>query len=548
MLRVRASPRGLRSPRRALALFVGALAPAVAAAQRQALRPPEAVGPPPEPSRLVLTAGALGPGPAVPPDGLAVAVGCGPALDPASPELLRVRLGADGRAEVPLPWPELRAHGEDGSRMWARVVEEGWQRATVRFRAGRAPGDRTVQVFPRRGTSLRGRLLDGEGRPSVADEQGRFERRPVASEPIPADGRRRDVVWRPTPVLLVRVLGPDGRPWPSAVVPGRGVLPAPGEVGKMHTASSLFRRSPLDGPASVLVVPEVPAATAVEAPQRWEEVVALTGLQVDDGVEFGVEAGARYLVRVRAADGGWSLSSVEIPPYAERLVHEPSLPADALGTLTVLLRDAGGAPVRYAELRVEDPATGMPLAGVGLVWVPEGDDPSSRTLRLPAGRYRLVVQGLRGPGFCTTPLMPARAHGAFETSVTIEPDRETRVVARMGVGARLRARLVGSPTHRDHDVVRLSFTTPSCVEAWASRARLTLSGEGRWPADVRFESDEAPGLVLRHLELGVSRLSEPLQPGRYTLTARLPGGRTVQAPVELFDGRTTDVELEFPSR
>jgi len=685
--------RAFGSSRRSLALLLGALAPAVAAAQRQAIRPPELVGPRPGPARLVLLARSSGSEAAVvPPEGLTIAVGCGPALDPASPELLRTRLDADGRVEVPFPWPELRARGEDGSRMWARVVEEGWQRSTRGFQAAARPEAQAVTLFPRRGWSVLGRLLDREGAPSEgsvralrrgpegdfvtaghafadARAQGRFElgldgRDPVhlfarmatltdgldailenvwpaedlagtaarldvlppgpagglelrargpgvlrgrlldpsgaplpgihllarsselaldpsrarrdelalrgagadeatartaadgsfeitglregsfavhagrslpwlhrgqevSSTPLPADGVRRDLVARLAPLLFVRVVDPDGAPWPA---------PVRGEPGPQRCFDPWFLDRSPDGPVRVRVA--VDPSSSGEGRPSGEGIAPVPGSEADGGVAFQVEAGRRYLVLAESADGRWSLATVAVALDAARVEHVATVPDAAFGTLAVLPLDAAGGPVTDAEIRVEDLATGFPLL-----------EPThrlrahrSQTLRLPAGRYRLVVQGSR-PGSGFPPVLRARGHGAFETTVAIEAERETRVVARLGAGARLRVRLIGTASDRDRLALAEDVLAPSRGELESARARLVLSADGRWPAPVVFGNDDSPERVRPDLELGIAGLSEPQPAGRFTLTARLPGGRVVAAPVVLVDGVTTDVEL-----
>jgi hypothetical protein len=76
---------------------------------------------------------------------------------------------------------------------------------------------------------------------------------------------------------------------------------------------------------------------------------------------------------------------------------------------------------------------------------------------------------------------------------------------------------------------------------------LALERHGRWPCAVRFRYHHSLiGEGLRgSVALGAEATSELLPAGRFTLHARMPGGRVASAPVELVDGRTTEITLRF---
>lgn len=95
----------------------------------------------------------------------------------------------------------------------------------------------------------------------------------------------------------------------------------------------------------------------------------------------------------------------------------------------------------------------------------------------------------------------------------------------------------------------------STDEAWLQRlarsAEVELRAPGRRPVPVQrvaFLGGGTSGAgshLTTRFELNTTVETELLPAGRFTLVARLPGGRVARAPVELLPGQTTAVTLRF---
>jgi len=107
-------------------------------------------------------------------------------------------------------------------------------------------------------------------------------------------------------------------------------------------------------------------------------------------------------------------------------------------------------------------------------------------------------------------------------------------------------RVVGEPSAEDRAAVRADGVSEPLQERRSRRAEIRLAGGSQWPRPVGFRGRaHFAGSLVSFLDLGTDDASEILPAGRFTLLARLPGGRVAAAPVVLVDGVTTDVELVF---
>lgn len=246
----------------------------------------------------------------------------------------------------------------------------------------------------------------------------------------------------------------------------------------------------------------------------------------------------------------WSPVEVLVPEGSSRVevtvtAQEPA----GLGMVMVLAHDTSGAAVERAiAIRIEDLDTGAPLlvrdSFYCVTWPYRID--------LPAGSYRLVVEGAASIENMHGTVMRAREHGRFETIARVLEGRETMVEAVLPEGARVHVRLAGTVDEEDRKAIRarVSDLDEESLEEWARMARLALLADGRWPEPIWFRWEltgtSAAGTHLTsELALGSDRTSELLPAGRFTIEARLPGGRAVTRPVLLVDGVTTEVDLTF---
>jgi hypothetical protein len=115
--------------------------------------------------------------------------------------------------------------------------------------------------------------------------------------------------------------------------------------------------------------------------------------------------------------------------------------------------------------------------------------------------------------------------------------------------------LAGEANAADRAAIEGTYRNSSVgIENWRevfpSRAALVLLAEGSRPIDVQFteqwtRSSGAGTHLTKYLALDKQDVSQVLPAGRFTLEARLPGGRVARTPVVLVDGQTTEVALAF---
>lgn len=266
----------------------------------------------------------------------------------------------------------------------------------------------------------------------------------------------------------------------------------------------------------------------------------------------------------------------------------PMLPEWQLSTgspIEVVVRGDG-----HLRGRVID-AAGVAATGVEvLVWFAEFDDevgsfispePAySRALEVPLQAGRIPVellappsqgsgtvairvvhggQDLTGTHFIESQhgtLLTERELGRAEAEIEILADTSHEVAIEILSGARLDLSLQG--TVKEVDRQALCDRNPwygepgneKQLEAAAARATIQLLRPGRRPERVYHTtnvtgSSAAGKRRTDGWELGSDDLSHAWPAGRFTLQARLPGGREVEVEVELVVGTTTGLVLEF---
>ncbi len=405
--------------------------------------------------------------------------------------------------------------------------------------------------------------LEGLGRTRVlllTDPDGRFEARGLRPEPyfvLAGTGAKFSQRLTPRPILAngdelelrlarphlaVRLRGPKGEPWSADPL----VLRRP--EGGLRSLPSAWPSSP-----TVMVFPCTP--TDQEAGVLGDALEG-TLIALDEAV-YEVPDGARYLVGAMGAAFDGSLQVVEVPPGASRVpVELQARSMGEFGAVSVRVLHAGrelSGDVRdNLEVSLESGPTAARLL--------ERDPYRGRApfvFRAPAGTYRVVAAGKAYTDYQHGTLMVPRAMGRSEAECVLIPGTTQDLVLELDDGARLELELMGEASEADRRSVLTSYPWLADPEhaaqlaSWAARAELALVHGGRRPEPVLFSGPDYQGTSAAgvHLKsgwpLGQVHRSEILPTGRYTLLARLPGGRAARVEVELRAGATTAVKLEF---
>lgn len=198
-------------------------------------------------------------------------------------------------------------------------------------------------------------------------------------------------------------------------------------------------------------------------------------------------------------------------------------------------------------VRVEDPETGLEL----LTARPYRSDRWPLEIELPAGHYRLSVEGREVLDRCGGVLLEPVRHGRFSADFQIQGGASLPLEAHLPNGARIDLDLRGVALELDRlaaPKLAPGMSAEAIAEA-ASSAEIWLVPSDRWPIRVPFRFT-APGetqtsWLCYRFALGQRQSSEILPAGEYVLEARMPGGRVVATRVTLEDGETAAVELEL---
>ncbi|MFN0009252.1 MAG: carboxypeptidase-like regulatory domain-containing protein [Planctomycetota bacterium] len=96
---------------------------------------------------------------------MSVVVGVSAHFDRDPPVLAEARTDERGLAEVSIPWSAVESvRGKPDSRLWTRVVSEGFQQRMAHVMLPGAPTSTGIEVLAISGLTARGRLIDPEGR------------------------------------------------------------------------------------------------------------------------------------------------------------------------------------------------------------------------------------------------------------------------------------------------------------------------------------------------------------------------------------------------
>jgi hypothetical protein len=294
--------------------------------------------------------------------------------------------------------------------------------------------------------------------------------------------------------------------------------------------------------------------------QAGRDAFARNALLGPGETELDVVPGARYLVGAMGPGFDGSLREVEVPRAGGRVVVD--LHARDLGEL-------GTVAVRVRHRNREIGGRGWPLdvtlrsieGDACLLALDTNASAPPLVLHAPAGAYRIAVEGRADVNWHGVVWHPREA-GRAEREIELAPGQTTDVELDIGDGARLEVSVDGAPTEADRLAVWGGRFVPyvasgdvaareAATERLAGQAQLYLVSDDRRREPVLFLEEAWAGTSAAGLHLndrwllGTTHLSECLPAGRYTLVARLPGGREARAEVELLEGSTTPVFLRL---
>lgn len=346
---------------------------------------------------------------------------------------------------------------------------------------------------------------------------------------LPSDGEP-IVLVLDHPHMVVQLVDEDGAPW----------------QGKLARAASFWSGASKEWS----VAPRIVVAPARPSPlsASWESfgfADRVRGKGLGGGsMSFETQPGVDYLVGLAGGPGAWNPTLVHAPESGGRVdVELRVVPGPGMGSLSLTVSDANRALTDGIVVHVEDPDSGFTI----LSW-----DSWPFEMTLPAGDYRLAVEGSAFTDSHHGTMLRPSNHGRFATSLHITAGQVTQVEAYLPTGARIDLTLGGETEDADRDAVLASWGegVTGDLEFFATRARVRLLAEGHWPRRVEFRWEDtqtsAAGTHLTpNLEIGTQQVSELLPAGRYTLEAHMPGGRVASVPVTLVDGETLSVTLEL---
>lgn len=394
--------------------------------------------------------------------------------------------------------------------------------------------------------------LEGRGRvqvDAVTDANGMFEVRGLRADgyvvrvrgprsgergavltaaPVASDGIPLELVLA-RPHLAVHVVDEHGVPWTAATA--------------VHAPTGYDRALSWPSEARVGVLTADPEADLFGNMSSWSK-----GKRVAPGeFVFEVPAGRSYRVGLIGGNQPWAPLEVSLPEGSGRvdvrLVAAAAVPS---GSLLVDVTTADGAHVSDVAIRIEDPRTGIAVVDRDQLY----DAGWPQGFSLPEGDYRVVVDAQPQVDHWEGEFFAGRAAGRFEAEVRVVREQSVRLSGTLPAGARIAVRVSGAASEADRAAIRdfyrgFSVGWPNWEERFPARVQLVLRAENRWPIPVEFVEKEFGPRLTRFLALGAEDVSQILPAGRFTLEARLPGGRVARAPVELVDGRTTEVALAF---
>jgi hypothetical protein len=362
----------------------------------------------------------------------------------------------------------------------------------------------------------------------------------LTARPAPSNGGQLQLKIA-RPYLVVHLTMPDGSPYaPSPSSPDGIVKPK-----DWRTAQQLG-----------LVVEPAPLSRA--------EIESYPG-RIQSGAEdalwpkqtkanefiYEVEEGRHYWAGMRGSQVAWTPTTVVFPMGAGRMdvtvpIKSPSKP----GTLVLeVYNPLGQEPSVPIKVEIQ-PFEGGPTLNRATYIHPSDDSlqsPWPARFDLPPGKYRLIVrESVTYPFEAPALLQPSQYAGVYEGHFKVEEGMESHQTVRMTDGAKLHIHLDGE-IRATHDLPAnrtTVFVDPNMV-------RLTLHSRAHLPemvliAPIGASINDLLELGLApYAQIGSTGLSGVFQPGNYLLIGQLPSGQKASAEVELREGGTLEVTLDF---
>lgn len=226
----------------------------------------------------------------------------------------------------------------------------------------------------------------------------------------------------------------------------------------------------------------------------------------------------------------------------------------ALGKLTVLPKRRGrefrASHGSNIELWVADFESGLPLvSGVG-----RKNAPTEFTL--PEGKYRVVLEGQPNVGSSHGILFNPRMYGRAEAIVEIKSGGEHTVALDLQPGGYINISVQGESNADDLESLHKQFPGNPAGTDWlveyGRTTRIQIRRKHFLTEHVMFsgfsmEGSSAAGTHLqRAWPFGEQHRSQMLPTGTYELLVTTHGGRQIVKTVEIKEGRTLELALEFP--
>lgn len=336
----------------------------------------------------------------------------------------------------------------------------------------------------------------------------------------------------PAPALFLSILKPNGKPY----------LSRPSFLFEMGEVSEV------GGPVSSREWPDSLLVGVLPIQKGFGGGLSMEAKYLGSGrYRIELEPGVDYDVGILGAGIPWTSRVVSSPRLGESVevtlaLEEPR----PTGTLEVSARASDGEPLAGPfKIHVEDPARGWKLRQVHS----EDVDAWPFEIEVPPGEYRVRVEGAADIAYGEFAVRSPRTSGGFTTSCRVRSGSRTEVSATLGQGARVRVKSIGRPSAplRKDGKGQARESIQDTAEDWVV---LDLHRRGELPVRLEF-IDWASGEVgvdmflYENATLGEAWTSELVTAGNYRLVGRLRDGRTASRDIELVDGRTTEVELNF---
>lgn len=279
------------------------------------------------------------------------------------------------------------------------------------------------------------------------------------------------------------------------------------------------------------------AASASGADFASAAVPSLDGVVTEEGrVRFAGVGAGEYRVMAASRGHGVVVERVRVAAADERVRATLRLAqARAAATLKVHLTDSDGVRLMgLTQVFLTERVSGRRVAGAT---VDSLMGPSHTTLVAPPGEYWVDVVALPtfdGPGGS----VDERGSGAGRAAVTLLPEESATLRFKMPAPARLEVTLGGNLPEQAGGTAR--------IELW--RDEESAVGASFY-VDAQEDAALAPGRALPTTVQAITWdrawLSEPLPAGHFRVVAVFADGRRAASTVELFDGRTSSVQLNL---